>query len=56
LRNVRAGDRITVITPRDVLEYVVRRTRVVACYPFNYIGSAPKRFIVSAERSPDRRQ
>jgi LPXTG-site transpeptidase (sortase) family protein len=69
------ADRITVTTPRDVLEYVVQRTRVVdpadvgvlnptpgqtltlvTSYPFNYIGSAPKRFIVSAERAPDRRQ
>lgn len=69
LRNVRAGDRITVTTPRDVLQYVVRQTRVVepddvgvlnptpaqtltlvTCYPFNYIGSAPQRFIVSATR------
>jgi sortase A len=69
LRNVRLGDRITVTTPREVLAYVVRRTRIVepddvevlnptpgqtltlvTCYPFNYIGSAPKRFIVTAER------
>ena len=75
LRDVRPGDRITITTPRDVLEYEVRRTAVVepdnvevlnstpeqtltlvTCYPFNYIGSAPKRFIVTAERAPDRRQ
>jgi hypothetical protein len=25
---------------------------LVTCYPFNYIGSAPKRFIVKAEQVP----
>jgi sortase A len=29
---------------------------LVTCYPFNYIGAAPKRFIVQAEMAPDRRQ
>jgi sortase A len=75
LRNVRAGDRISVTTPAGVIEYVVRGTRIVdpddvsvlnptepqtltlvTCYPFNYIGSAPRRFIVHAERTSDRRQ
>jgi len=75
LRNVRAGDRISVTTPAGVIEYVVRGTRIVdpddvsvlnptepqtltlvTCYPFNYIGSAPRRFIVHAERMSDRRQ
>jgi len=75
LRNVRAGDRISVTTPAGVIEYVVRGTRIVdpddisvlnptesqtltlvTCYPFYYIGSAPRRFIVHAERTSDRRQ
>jgi len=75
LRNVRAGDRISVTTPAGMVEYVVRGTRIVdpddvsvlnpterqtltlvTCYPFYYIGSAPRRFIVQAERTPDRRQ
>jgi sortase A len=29
---------------------------LVTCYPFHYIGAAPKRFIVQAEMTPDRRQ
>lgn len=75
LRNVRAGDRISVTTPHAVINYNVRRTTIVdpddvsvlnptdgqtltlvTCYPFNYIGSAPRRFIVQAERAQDRRQ
>jgi sortase A len=75
LRNVRAGDRISVTTPAGVIDYVVRGTRIVdpddvsvlnptepqtltlvTCYPFYYIGSAPRRFIVHAERTSDRRQ
>jgi sortase A len=75
LRNVRAGDRISVTTPAGVIEYVVRGTRIVdpddvsvlnptepqtltlvTCYPFYYIGSAPRRFIVHAERTSDRPQ
>ena len=41
-------DDVTVLYPdgRDVLT-------LVTCYPFYYIGSAPKRFIVQAERVPD---
>lgn len=68
LRDVRRGDRIVVTTPRSVVTYEVRSTRVVepsnvsvlqptsaptltlvTCYPFNYIGAAPKRFIVQAQ-------
>jgi len=75
LRNVRAGDRISVTTPAGVIDYVVRGTRIVdpddvsvlnptepqtltlvTCYPFYYIGSAPRRFIVHAERTSDQRQ
>jgi len=29
---------------------------LVTCYPFSYIGAAPKRFIVRAEMTADRRQ
>jgi sortase A len=25
---------------------------LISCYPFNFIGNAPKRFIVRAERMP----
>jgi sortase A len=27
---------------------------LISCYPFNFIGNAPKRFIVRAERMPTR--
>jgi sortase A len=33
-------------TPNDMLT-------LVTCYPFDFIGPAPKRFIVSARRLPD---
>lgn len=68
LKNVRAGDRIRVTTPRGPVEYIVDGTKVVdpddvsvlnptpnqtltlvTCYPFYYIGSAPRRFIVRAQ-------
>jgi sortase A len=41
-------DDVRVLYPdgRDVLT-------LVTCYPFYYVGSAPKRFIVQAERVPD---
>jgi len=29
---------------------------LISCYPFNFIGNAPKRFIVRAERMPTRPQ
>ena len=29
---------------------------LISCYPFNFIGNAPKRFIVRAERMPTRSQ
>jgi LPXTG-site transpeptidase (sortase) family protein len=67
LKDIRAGDRITMTTTNGILEYTVRDTRVVdpddvsvlrstgrstltlvTCYPFYYIGSAPRRFIVQA--------
>ena len=72
LKGIRAGDRITMTTSSEVLEYVVRHTSVVepddvsvlsptrrptltlvTCYPFYYIGSAPRRFIVQAELITD---
>ena len=47
-------ERTDVVEPRDV--WVLDPTEhpaltLVTCYPFNYIGSAPKRFIVRALRS-----
>jgi sortase A len=30
------------------------RLTLITCYPFNFVGNAPKRFIVHAERSPGR--
>jgi sortase A len=42
-----------IVDPRDVrVLYPTGRDTLtlVTCYPFNYIGSAPKRFIVRAER------
>jgi sortase A len=75
LRNIRAGDRVSVTTPAGVITYNVRRTTVVdpddvsvlnptdgqtltlvTCYPFYYIGSAPRRFIVQADLAQDQRQ
>jgi sortase A len=49
----------SVVDPDDVsvLGPTSRQTlTLVTCYPFNYIGSAPRRFIVHAELSEDRRQ
>jgi sortase A len=69
LRNIRAGDLITVSTAGGEYEYRVVSTKVttpsdvsvldtdgremltlVTCYPFYFIGSAPERFIVRAQR------
>jgi sortase A len=46
--------RTDVVEPTDV--WVLERTEysaltLVTCYPFNYIGSAPQRFVVRAEAS-----
>ncbi len=44
-----------VVRPEDiqVLDPTGRDSlTLVTCFPFNYIGSAPKRFIVRAERTP----
>jgi sortase A len=46
-----------VVEPEDV--HVLDRTRrpaltLVTCYPFNLIGSAPKRFIVRGELISER--
>jgi sortase A len=67
LRNVRAGDAITLKTAGATYRYTVESTEVVmpdrsdvlnptpepnltlvTCFPFYYVGSAPKRFIVRA--------
>lgn len=69
LRNIRADDIITLITPLGEYRYRVVSTNVVdpsnigvlvpggtevltlvTCYPFYFVGSAPERFIVRAER------
>ncbi len=44
-----------VVSPKDVqVLYPTDRASLtlVTCFPFDYIGSAPKRFIVHAERAP----
>jgi sortase A len=68
VRNIRKGDRVTMVTRKGTFEYTVDSLKIVApsdvkvldptpepaitlvtCYPFNYIGSAPKRFIIRAK-------
>ncbi|MBW8896123.1 MAG: class D sortase, partial [Acidobacteria bacterium] len=44
-------DDVSVLNPTEP-----QTLTLVTCYPFNYIGSAPRRFIVHAERTSDRRQ
>jgi sortase A len=44
---------ITIVDPEDV--WVLNQSRtpavtLVTCYPFSYVGSAPRRFVVRAER------
>jgi sortase A len=42
-----------IVTPRDVSVLAAsggENLTLVTCYPFYYVGSAPKRFIVSAEK------
>jgi len=44
-----------VVRPKDIqVLYPARRDSLtlVTCFPFEYVGSAPKRFIVRAERTP----
>ena len=43
-------DNIEIVSPEDtsVLRPAGRRVTLVTCYPFYYIGSAPRRFIVEA--------
>ncbi len=69
LRNVRAGDLITLTTPAGDYSYRVVSTRItdpsdtavldsasseiltlITCYPFYFVGAAPDRLIVLAER------
>jgi sortase A len=50
---VYAVNSIRVVSPDDVeiLEYTKQATlTLVTCYPFDFIGSAPKRFVVQARR------
>jgi LPXTG-site transpeptidase (sortase) family protein len=68
VRNLKAGDPLTLTTAGRVFDYKVSKTMIVdpkdvevldpteqpaltlvTCYPFNFIGNAPKRFIVRAE-------
>ena len=44
-------DDVSVLNPTTV-----RTLTLVTCYPFSYIGAAPKRFIVQAEIAADQRQ
>lgn len=42
----------SIVTPDDLSVLAPTRTRMltlITCYPFSYIGSAPKRFIIKAE-------
>lgn len=44
-------DRITIVDPRDVSVLAPRRlssVTLVTCYPFYFVGSAPRRYIVQA--------
>jgi len=51
LRYTVTGTRIVVPTDLSVLRKTTAQTlTLITCYPFNYIGAAPKRFIVQAER------
>ena len=75
LRNVKAGDELTLTTADRIFTYRVSETSIVnpedvsvldptprqtltlvTCYPFTYIGAAPKRFIVRAELTADKRR
>jgi sortase A len=44
----------SIVTPED-LSVLDRRSRpsitLITCYPFTYVGNAPKRFIIHAERA-----
>ena len=51
LRDIYRIDAITIVTPQDVhvLEHQsVPTLTLVTCYPFYFVGKAPKRYIVSA--------
>jgi sortase A len=69
LGEVKKGDLIRIVTPRETYSYHVewgevmepqrvdvldstkeRWITLVTCYPFNWIGKAPRRFIVRAEQ------
>jgi LPXTG-site transpeptidase (sortase) family protein len=43
------------VQPDDisVLEPDAAALTLITCYPFYYVGNAPKRFVVRAERDPD---
>jgi len=47
-------DRLQVVSPREVSVLGPQREpslTLVTCYPFHYVGSAPKRFVVTAHRT-----
>jgi sortase A len=75
VRNLKAGDPLTLTTAGSVFDYRVSKTMIVdpqdvevldpteqpaltlvTCYPFNFIGNAPKRFIVRAELVAERKR
>lgn len=75
VRNLKAGDRLTLTTAHRVFDYTVSQTMIVdpeevevldpttrpaltlvTCYPFNFVGNAPKRFIVRAELVAERQR
>jgi sortase A len=55
-RHLYVVDEILVVAPEDVYVLEPRETAsltLVTCYPFYYVGSAPRRFIVHASRVAD---
>lgn len=75
LRNVKLGNRISLVTTNGKFEYKITKTEIVkpdamhvlsptktntltliTCYPFNYVGKAPLRFIVHATKVSGRKQ
>ena len=52
-------DRIRIVNPEDVgvlkPRYLPTLT-LVTCYPFHFVGNAPKRYVVSATLAPEARQ
>ena len=52
-------DRIRIVNPEDVGVLKPRSLptlTLVTCYPFHFVGNAPKRYVVSATLAPEARQ